>query len=124
MPKIPFNYHCAVCGYKNRIESEVPLAPGMTQFDFKCESCGDKTHLLMTICPECGVDLRYFQSDLDFIGEVQKLSETYVTLIRGIRDSLSDYIKEFDVPLPKTWSVKLDCGCGHSYTAEIDLPQM
>jgi hypothetical protein len=96
----------------------------MTQYDFECENCSDKTHLLMTICPECGTELRYFQSDLDFTGEVKKLSDTYVTLIRGIRDSLSEYIKEFDVPLPKTWSVRLNCGCGHNYTAEIDLPQM
>jgi hypothetical protein len=66
--------------------------------------------------------VKYFLSDLDFPLEVQHLAQAYVDIIQSIKDSLADYIEEFTVPLPKRWSVSLDCSCGKIYTAEIPLP--
>ncbi|MHA1216522.1 MAG: hypothetical protein ACTSPX_04270, partial [Candidatus Thorarchaeota archaeon] len=96
----------------------------MTQEEIVCDNCGDRTHVLLTSCPNCGKTFKFFLSDLDFMGEIKQLSGVYVRLMDGIRDSLSDYIEEFNVPVPKKWSVKLSCTCGHDYFAEIPLPQL
>ena len=61
---------------------------------------------------------------LDFPEEIKSLSSAYVKLLSGVRDSLKDHIKEFNVPVPKRWSVKLNCECGEEYSAEIPLPQL
>ncbi|MCK4484211.1 MAG: hypothetical protein KAU89_05265 [Candidatus Thorarchaeota archaeon] len=55
---------------------------------------------------------------------MKRLAETYVKLIAGIRESLSDHIAEFNVPVPKRWTHLLECECGHLYNVEIPLPQL
>jgi hypothetical protein len=124
MPKLPLRYYCYVCGHSNDLELDVPLAPKMNRDEIKCENCGDVTHLLHTSCPKCKSAFRYFLSDLNFPDEIRGLSEAYVKLIAGVRDSLKDHVKEFNVPVPKRWSVNLSCDCGEEYSAEISLPQL
>ncbi|MHA1653059.1 MAG: hypothetical protein ACTSVT_03610 [Candidatus Thorarchaeota archaeon] len=124
MPKFTMRCFCCVCGKKQEYEFNVPPAPSMTQEEIVCDNCGDRTHVLLTSCPNCGKTFKFFLSDLDFMGEIKQLSGVYVRLMDGIRDSLSDYIEEFNVPVPKKWSVKLSCTCGHDYFAEIPLPQL
>ncbi|MHA1576531.1 MAG: hypothetical protein ACTSU3_04150 [Candidatus Thorarchaeota archaeon] len=124
MQTIPFSYFCYVCGNKIKIEPEVPEAPQMSTHEVKCEKCGDKTHILVTSCPSCKKGVRYFLSDLDFPTEITGLSSVYVKLIEGIKSSLSDYVSEFKIPLPKRWTVGLSCDCGEGYIAEIPLPQL
>ncbi len=124
MPKLPLRYYCYVCGHSNDLELDVPLAPAIERDEIKCQNCGDVTHLLLTACPKCEKSFRYFLSDLDFPTEIVALSEAYVKLIDGVRSSLKNYIKEFNVPVPKRWSVTLNCECGEEYTAEISLPQL
>ncbi|MHA2423624.1 MAG: hypothetical protein ACXAEF_02480 [Candidatus Thorarchaeota archaeon] len=122
MAKKSFSYHCYVCGKQNQVEPDIPKAPKMMKHLVECTNCNDKTHILVTSCPKCDEGVKYFLSDLDFPEEVQHLAHTYIELIQGIKDSLAEYIEEFDVPLPKRWSVSLDCNCGNTYTAEIPLP--
>ena len=117
-----FNYYCYICGHNNQISPNVPKAPKMDKQLIQCKECGDTTHILVTSCPSCDEGIKYFLSDLDFPEEVQHLSKAYVLLIKGIKDSLADYIEEFEVPLPERWSVPLECDCGAKYTAEIPLP--
>ncbi|MHA1770665.1 MAG: hypothetical protein ACTSYL_03055 [Candidatus Thorarchaeota archaeon] len=124
MPEFDLRIFCAVCGTKNEYRFNIPPAPVMSQEELKCEHCGDKTHVLLTSCPSCGQTFKFFLSDLDFMTEIKNLSGAYVKLIEGIRDSISDYIEEFNVPVPKKWSVKLSCTCGHDYFAEIPLRQL
>ena len=124
MPELPLRYYCYVCGHQNDLKLDVPLAPKIERNEIKCTNCGDVTHLLLTACPECQNSFRYFLSDLDFPAEITALSDAYVKLISGIRDSLSDHIKDFKVPVPKRWSVNLKCECGKEYSAEILLPQL
>ena len=102
----------------------VPLAPRIERDEIKCSNCGDVTHLLVTACPKCESAFRYYLSDLDFPEEIATLASAYVKLLAGVRDSLKDHIKEFNVPVPKKWSVNLTCECGEEYTAEIPLPQL
>jgi len=102
----------------------MPVAPEMSREEITCSNCGDVTNLLLTSCPECKKAFKYFLSDLDFPHELTMLANVYVQLIRGIRTSLADVVEEFKVPLPKRWSVKLDCQCGKEYTVEIPLPQL
>ncbi|MHA1494897.1 MAG: hypothetical protein ACTSRQ_12865 [Candidatus Thorarchaeota archaeon] len=73
---------------------------------------------------DCKEAFKYFLSDLDFPHELTTLAEVYVKLIRGIKNSLTEVVDEFKVPLPKRWSVKLDCQCGKAYNVEIPLPQL
>ncbi|MFW9964396.1 MAG: hypothetical protein ACFFCX_12570 [Candidatus Sifarchaeia archaeon] len=124
MPKLPLRYFCYVCGHSNDLELDVPPAPKIERDQIKCGNCGDVTHLLLTACPKCEKTFRYFLSDLDFPTEIVTLSDAYVKLIDGVRNSLKDHIKEFNVPVPKRWSVNLNCECGEEYTAEILLPQL
>ncbi|MFW9788431.1 MAG: hypothetical protein ACFFE2_13850 [Candidatus Thorarchaeota archaeon] len=124
MPKLPLRYFCYVCGHKNDLEMEIPLAPKIERNEIKCESCEDVTHVLLTACPKCEAAFRYYLSDLDFPEEITALADVYVNLLRGVRDSLKDHIKDFNVPVPKKWSVKLNCECGEEYSAEIPLPQL
>ena len=124
MPELPLRYYCYVCGHQNDLTLNVPLAPRLEREEIKCVKCGDVTHLLLTACPECKNAFRYFLSDLDFPEEITTLAESYVKLLAGVRDSLSDHIKEFKVPVPKRWSVGLNCECGKEYTAEIQLPEL
>ena len=124
MPKFPFSYFCHKCGQRNDTIFEIPLAPKLESLEIVCEKCGDRTHLLATTCPECKKSFRYFLSDLDFQNEVERLGGAYVKLVDGIRRNLGDFVKEFNVPLPKRWTVKLTCECGKSYTSEIPLPQL
>ena len=123
MLKVPFSYFCYVCGAKNEIEPEVPQAPKMKEYEVTCNNCDDRTHILITSCPECKKGIQYFLSDLDFPEEIKRLSGTYVKLIEAIKNGLSEHIEEFNVPLPKRWTVGLDCSCGTKYTAEIPLIQ-
>lgn len=124
MPELPLRYYCYVCGHQNDLKLEVPLAPKIDRDEIKCVNCGDVTHLLHTACPECQKAFRYFLSDLDFPEEIAALSDAYVRLIAGVRDSLKEHITEFKVPVPKRWSVNLNCECGKEYSAEIPLPQL
>jgi hypothetical protein len=124
MPKLPLKYFCYVCGQQNDLTLNIPVAPKMSRDEITCSKCGDVTNLLFTSCPECKESFKYFLSDLDFPHELTTLAEVYVKLIRGIKNSLSEVVEEFKVPLPKRWSVKLDCQCGKEYTAEIPLPQL
>ena len=124
MPELPLRYYCYVCGHQNDLKLEVPIAPKLNRDEIKCANCGDVTHLLHTACPECQKAFRYFLSDLDFPEEIITLSDAYVKLLTGVRDSLSDHIKNFNVPVPKRWSVNLNCECGKEYSAEIPLPQL
>ncbi len=100
------------------------MAPKIANHEVQCEHCGDQTNILVTRCPECKEGVRYFLSDLDFKEEISRLSGAYVNLIKGIKKSLENHIDEFNVPLPKKWSVNLSCNCGKEYTAEIRLPQL
>jgi hypothetical protein len=124
MPELPLRYFCYVCGHKNDLILDIPVAPEMSRNQLKCPECGDVTNLLLTACPHCKEAFRYFLSDLDFPQEMTALADAYVRIIRGIKNSLSGVVKEFDVPLPKRWSVKLDCQCGKDYTVEVPLPQL
>ncbi|MFW9806062.1 MAG: hypothetical protein ACFFFK_04975 [Candidatus Thorarchaeota archaeon] len=124
MPELPLRYYCYVCGHENDLMLNVPPAPTLKQDEIKCSNCGDVTHLMHTACPACEKSFRYFLSDLDFPNEITALGETYVKLLAGVRDSLSEHIKEFRVPVPKRWSVKLKCECGKEYSAEIPLPNL
>jgi len=124
MPELPLKYFCYVCGQQNDLTLEIPLAPDMSREEIICSSCGDVTNLLLTACPKCKKAFKYFLSDLDFPHELTTLADTYVKLIGGIKKSLADVVEEFKVPLPKKWSVKLDCQCGHEYTVDIPLPQL
>ena len=108
MPKLPLRYYCYVCGHTNDLKLNVPLAPKIER----------------DACPKCEGAFRYYLSDLDFPQEIVSLAEAYVKLLTGVRDSLKDHIKEFNVPVPKKWSVNLKCECGEEYTAEIPLPQL
>ncbi|MFW9963742.1 MAG: hypothetical protein ACFFCX_09275, partial [Candidatus Sifarchaeia archaeon] len=122
MPNLPLRYFCYVCGHSNDLKLDVPIAPSIERNQIKCGNCGDVTHLLLTACPKCEKAFRYFLSDLDFPAEIVALSDAYVKLIEGIRKSIKNHIKEFKVPIPKRWSVNLNCECGEEYTAEIQLP--
>lgn len=124
MPKLPLRYYCNVCGHSNDLKLRVPEAPTIDRQQIKCKGCGDVTHLLITSCPECKKSFRYFLSDLDFPTEIKSLASVYVELIGGIKKSLKDHVKDFKVPLPKKWTVTLECDCGHTYEAEITLPQL
>ena len=124
MTELPLKYFCYVCGHQNDLTLDIPLAPAMSREEITCSNCGDVTNLLLTACPKCEKAFKYFLSDLDFPHELTTLAETYVKLIRGIKKSLADVVEEFKVPLPKKWSVKLDCQCGHEYTVVIPLPQL
>ncbi len=124
MPEFDVRYYCNVCGAGQTETVDIPPAPKMIQREVTCEKCGDKTHLILTSCPNCGRTFKLFVSDLDFVGEIQQLSNTYVRLIAQIRDSLADFVKEFSVPVPRRWSVRLSCSCGHDYDAEIPLRQI
>ena len=124
MPELPLRYFCYVCGHQNDLTLEIPNAPQMKRDQITCTKCGDVTNLLLTSCPHCNNAFKYFLSDLDFPSELTTLADTYVRLIKGIKNSLSEVVKEFNVPLPKRWSVKLDCQCGKDYTVEIPLPQI
>jgi hypothetical protein len=124
VPKTPFSFYCYVCGNINEIAPDVSVAPKMTEHEVVCSNCGDMTHILVTSCPHCNKGVQYFLSDLDFPEEVRRLSGAYVQLIKGIKESLSEYIEEFDVPLPKRWSVTLTCSCGKDYSAELPLPHV
>ncbi|MHA2378543.1 MAG: hypothetical protein ACXADO_09600 [Candidatus Thorarchaeota archaeon] len=123
MPKIDLRYHCYICGHPVDLSPVVPAAPNFSQVEMHCSSCGDGTHLMLTSCPDCEKGVKYILSDLDFPEEVLRLSNAYVQLIGGIRDSLSE-VADFNVPLPKRWSVRLTCECGRVYSAEIPLPQL
>ena len=122
MAEHDFIYYCYVCGHKNRIHPDVPQAPEMKEQDVICENCFDSTHILVTSCPSCNEGIKYFLSDLDFPEEINQLASAYIKIIQGIKDSLSDYIEEFDVALPKRWTVKLKCTCEEEYMAELPLP--
>ena len=122
MPELPLRYYCYVCGHQNDLKLNVPPAPTIKRDEIKCSNCGDITHLMHTACPACGKAFRYFLSDLDFPEEIAALASTYVRLLAGVRDSLANHINEFKVPVPKRWSVKLNCECGKEYSAEIPLP--
>lgn len=124
MPNLPLKYFCYVCGHQNDLTLNIPIAPEMNREEITCKNCGDATNLLVTSCPECNEAFKYFLSDLDVPHELTTLAEVYVKLIRGIKTSLADIVEEFTVPLPKRWSVKLDCQCGKEYTVEIPLPQL
>ena len=124
MPELPLKYFCYVCGHENDMILNIPVAPDMSRKEITCSSCGDVTNLLLTSCPECQKAFKYFLSDLDFPHELATLADAYVNLIRGIKTSLSEVVEEFKVPLPKRWSVKLNCQCGKEYTVEIPLPQI
>ena len=124
MPKLPLRYFCYVCGNPNDLKLKVPDAPKLDRQQVKCTQCGDVTHLLVTACPECKKAFRYFLSDLDFPAEILSISQVYVDLISGIKKSLKDHIEDFNVPVPKKWSVDLECECGHKYSAEIELPKL
>jgi hypothetical protein len=124
MPKLPLKYFCYVCGHQNDLTLDIPVAPKMSRDEITCTNCGDVTNLLLTSCPECKEAFKYFLSDLDFPKELTSLADVYVKLIRGIKESLTDIVEEFKVPLPKRWTVKLDCQCGKSYSVEILLPQL
>ena len=124
MPKLPLRYFCYVCGHQNDLTLDMPMAPKMSRNEIVCPKCGDTTNLLLTACPHCKNAFKYFLSDLDFPNELTTLAGAYVRLISGIKNGLSGVVKEFNVPLPKRWSVKLDCQCGKQYTVEIPLPQM
>jgi hypothetical protein len=115
-------YFCNVCGNKTVTSLEVPAAPQMAQMEIQCEKCTNKTHLLLTKCPRCKQVVKYFVSDLDFPAEVRNLAKAYLSLIAGIKMKLQDVVEEFNVPVPKKWSVQLECSCGHDYTAELPLP--
>jgi primosomal protein N' len=121
----PLRYICSVCGEIQEIGVNVPSAPSFEQVELKCEKCKNETHLIITSCPECGVNsLRYIQSDLDFPAEIIGLAGAYVRIIQQIKDSLKEHIDEFNVSLPKRWSAKLECDNGHQFTLEIPLPQI
>ncbi len=122
MTGLTFSYYCYVCSHNNRISAEIPKAPEMKEIEVTCEKCSDQTHILVTSCPSCESGIKYFLSDLNFPEEIRRLAEAYVSVIQGIKDSLADYIEEFNVALPKRWTVKLKCTCGDGYTAEIPLP--
>lgn len=124
MPELPLKYFCYVCGQQNDLTLDIPLAPDMSREEITCSNCGDVTNLLLTACPKCKKAFKYFLSDLDFPQELTSLADTYVKLIRGIKKSIEGVVEEFKVPLPKRWSVKLDCQCGHEYTVDIPLPQL
>ena len=121
----PLRYICSVCGEIQEICVNVPSAPSFEQIELKCEKCNNDTNLIITSCPECGVNsLRYFQSDLDFPSEIRGLAGAYVRIIQEIKNSLKEHFEEFDVPVPKRWSAKLVCDNGHEFTLEISLPQL
>jgi len=124
MPELPLQYFCYVCGHQNDLTLNVPLAPDINREEITCPNCGDVTNLLLTGCPHCKNAFKYFLSDLDFPLEISTLAKAYVDLIVGIKNSMTEIIEEFTVPLPKRWSVKLECRCGEDYTAEIPLPQL
>ncbi|MEM2141887.1 MAG: hypothetical protein QXS20_03480 [Candidatus Thorarchaeota archaeon] len=124
MKTFPLSYFCSVCGNEISESVDIESAPAITQRQIECPKCGDKTHLLLTYCPKCNESIRYFVSDLDFNAELLCVADSYVRLIRGIRDSLSGQLAEFVVPLPKRWSIKLRCDCGNEYSVGIPLPQM
>ena len=124
MPELQLQYFCYVCGHKNDLTLNMPLAPKMSREEITCPQCGDVTNLLLTACPHCKNAFKYFLSDLDFPQEITSLAEVYVNLIKGIKNGLKGVVDEFSVPLPKRWSVKLECNCGEEYTAEIPLPQL
>ncbi len=124
MPELPLRYFCYVCGQQNDLVLNIPNAPEMSRNEITCTKCGDVTNLLLTACPHCNNAFRYFLSDLDFPHELTSLASAYIKLISGIKKSLAGVVKEFNVPLPKRWSVNLDCQCGKEYTVEIPLPQM
>ncbi|MHA1137485.1 MAG: hypothetical protein ACTSSE_13450 [Candidatus Thorarchaeota archaeon] len=118
MPELPLKYFCYVCGQQNDLTLNIPVAPKMSREEINV------TNLLLTSCPDCKEAFKYFLSDLDFPHELTTLAEVYVKLIRGIKNSLTEVVDEFKVPLPKRWSVKLDCQCGKAYNVEIPLPQL
>jgi hypothetical protein len=124
MPKFPFLFYCCACGHPNELKPDVPLAPNIKPLDIECPNCGDKTHVILSACPKCKNTFQFFLSDLDFPEEMKRLAETYVKLIAGIKESLSDHIAEFSVPVPKRWTHLLECECGHQYNVEIPLPQL
>ncbi len=115
-------YFCGVCGNKIVTHLEVPAAPKMEQVEINCERCSNRTHLLLTKCPQCKEVVKYFASDLDFPAEIRNLAKVYLSLIAGIKMNLEGVVEEFNVPVPRKWSVKLECTCGHDYTSEIHLP--
>ena len=121
MQELSLRYYCYVCGHPNELNPKIPEAPKMTQVDIACEKCGDTTHVLLTSCPACKKEYRYFLSDLDFPEELRSLSKSYVKIIEGIKESLADYVEEFKVPVPKKWTVHLECSCGQEYDAELSL---
>ena len=117
-------YICSACGETHELNSTIPSAPNFAQIELKCEKCKNETHLLITSCPECGDSIRYFQSDLDFPGEILSLAKVYVGIIQKIKDTLAEHIEEFTVSVPKRWSAKLECDNGHEFTVDIYLPQL
>jgi predicted nucleic acid-binding Zn ribbon protein len=124
MPELPLRYFCYVCGQQNDLVLDIPNAPEMSRNEITCPACGDVTNLLLTACPHCNNAFKYFLSDLDFPHELTSLATVYVKLISRIKNSLAGIVKEFNVSVPKRWSVNLDCQCGEKYSVEIPLPQL
>ncbi|MFW9909050.1 MAG: hypothetical protein ACFFEF_10775 [Candidatus Thorarchaeota archaeon] len=122
MPENTFDYYCYVCGHKNQLTMDVPIAPVILKQKIRCSNCEDTTHILVTTCSHCKENVKYFLSDIDFPEEIHRLASAYVGLIKGIKDGLGDYVDEFKVPIPKRWTAKLDCSCGKQYSAELPLP--
>ncbi len=123
MQELNLRYYCYVCGHPNELKPKVPEAPEMRQEDIACEQCGDTTHVLLTSCPSCKQEYRYFLSDLDFPEELNSLAKTYLKIIEGIKESLQGHVEEFEVLVPKRWSVHFECSCGEEYDAELQLPK-
>jgi len=124
MPQREIHIHCHLCGYSNKAALDAAIAPSMSQHDLVCERCGDMTHILATICPECEQGLHYFVTDLDFKSELFGLAETYVNILDALKNDIEEIVDEFQVSLPQRWKVSLRCACGNQYEAEIRLPQL
>lgn len=123
MARREIHVHCHLCGYSNKAVVDATIAPEISQHDIVCEKCGDMTHILATICPQCQQGLHYFLTDLDFKTELYGLAKTYVDILAAVKDNVEEIVDEFDVVLPERWKVSLRCACGNEYEAEIPLPR-
>ncbi|MFW9974466.1 MAG: hypothetical protein ACFFDQ_04240 [Candidatus Thorarchaeota archaeon] len=118
-----FSYFCYRCGKENRLELPMPNAPEYHHALLDCESCGDKTNIIVSHCPIC-TRYVYWINDISIPDLVASFAKYMVHNMQALIDKAAIQGASISIDTPDKYPINATCPCGEQISVEISIPDL
>ncbi|MFX1484714.1 MAG: hypothetical protein ACFFCP_16175 [Promethearchaeota archaeon] len=118
-----FTYHCYRCGALNQVDLPKPIAPEYYHSSLTCGNCGDRTHVLISHCPNCNRYV-YFIDDVSIPDTVKGFARYMVHHMQALIDQAAVKGTSISIDTPDNYPISATCPCGATFSIEIPIPDL